>query len=306
METKQFAKFKYDNVNCYVCGKNDFTPLHKLEDRYKEGPITFVKCNHDGLIYQQPCPTPESLIEFFNSSSFSSQKNTDEAEELTGYFDYLSGEAFRLKMAKDRLALLNEKFGHRKPLDMLKIAPGTGILLKLAKDYGHNVLGLDVSKFFVDYAVKNHGIDMIHASFQEHDFETKKFDAILFFGAIMNVSDPRKFLEKIFTLLKPGGQLHINYISSDNWVYKLQKRNFWLIRPPVISYYNESNFRQLISSIGYDIIHEEKEWQHTHLAKVANFSKVGLLKKVVNGLKLNDAIIKMPIPGGRYMIAQKK
>lgn len=305
MEVKNFAKFKYKDVKCYVCGKSDYEELHSLNNKYKEGPITFVKCVHDDLIYQQPCPEASSLEDFFNSSSFSSKKDTKNAEELTGYYDYLSGEEFRLRMGKERLNLLNKSFDNRVPLDILKIAPGTGIFLKLAKEYGHNELGIDISKYFVDYAKEKHGVNMIHSAFETYDFKGKKFDAILLFGAIMNVANPRLFLEKIYSLLKPEGQLHINYISSENWVYKLQRDNFWLIRPPVISFFNTKNFIQLLSSIGFNITYHEKEWQHTHLAKVANFSKNQILIKAVNALNIQKNIIKMPIPGGRYVIAQK-
>lgn len=300
---QDFAKFDYNSVKCYVCGKSDFTPLYDLKDKYKEGRISFVKCTHDGLILQNPCPTPKSLERFFNSSSFSSKRDTSGAQELTGYFDYLSGEKFRKKMSKERLDDLNCLWNNKKNLKILKIAPGTGIFLKLAKDYGHEVTGLDVSEFFVNYARENHGINMIHSLFEEHEFGNEKFDVILLFGAIFNVTNPRIVLEKIYSLLNKGGQLHINYISSDNWFHKMQKSNFWLIRPPVISFFNQQNFNILLKDIGFQITVDKQEIQYTHLAKLAYFSKLKWLIKIVELFKLHQRIIKIKIPGARYVVA---
>jgi len=306
MKQVDFAQFEFEPVKCYICGEDNTNELHKLPKKYKEGPLRFVECKNDGLIYQNPAPTHNSLKDFFNSQSFTAKKETLSASELTGYFDYLAGEKFRMKMAKERLKKINKSFGHKKNLKILKIAPGTGIFLKLAKDHGHDVTGIDISAYFVEYAIKHHNLKMINAAFQDHDFKDQKFDLILFYGAVMNISDPNKFLDKINALLNPEGQMHINFISSKNWVYKIQKANFWLIRPPVLSYFNSDNFQKLLANTNFNIKSIKKEWQYTNLSKLINFSKIGILIKALNLLKLHNLIVKIPIPGGRYVIASKK
>jgi len=303
-EDSNFIKFSYINTTCYICGNNHEETVYEV-DRYKEGKLTFVRCKNDGLLYQNPRPDDASLNAFFNSSSFSSKKNTEDAEELTGYYDYLSGEAFRAKMAKDRYKLLKKFKPANEPLDILKIAPGTGSFLKEAKDNGNNVLGVDVSEFFVKYAKEKHGIEMVLANFEDVDLGDRKFDVILLFGAISNISKPKFVLEKILTLLKPDGHLHVNIIDEQNLVCKIQKSNHFLIRPPVIALFNNNNFKQLLKMIGYEVIYNKQEYQFTHLAKLANFSKIKFLVKLVEFFRLQKFIIKMPIPGGRHIIARK-
>jgi len=302
----KFTKFEYTPTKCFVCGEDNTELLYKLEDKYKEGPLTFVRCKNDGLIYQNPVPTPETLQSFFNTSSFVSKENTDEAEELTGYQDYLSGEEFRKRMSQERLDDLNKRFGQKKPLDILKIAPGTGIFLKLAQDFGHKVLGVDVSEFFVNYARKNHKVEMILSPWETADLGGKNFDVILLFGAILNFRDPKAVLTKIHKHLKPDGELHINYSSADSWWVKLRGSNHFLFRPPVITFFNKKNFEQILRDTGFNVEVHKKEPQFTHLAKLAYFSKVKPFIKFVEFLNLKKFIVKIPVPGAYYVIAKKK
>jgi len=301
---KDFTQFEYKNVSCHICGGNDYSVVHHIKDKYNEGPITFVKCNNDGLIYQNPCPTTDSLFDFFNTSSFSSLKNTDSAKELTGYVDYYEGELFRKKMATERLSFINKMTSNRK-LNILKIAPGTGILLKLAKDLGHNETGIDISKEFVEYAKEKYEINMIHSSFDDWECKDETFDVVLLFGAFLNFHNPKDTLLKIRRLLKPNGQLHINHNSSDNWLYKLQGANYFCIRPPVVSFFNRSNFVKFLDSVGFKTIYNKQEWQYSNFTKLSNFSKINTLVKITNFLGIHKKIIKIPVPGATYVVATK-
>lgn len=299
------VKFQYRPTRCAICDTDDEKLLYKITT-FQEGDLNFVRCNHCGLVYQNPRPTEDSLRQFFTSTSFVSHKETKEGKELTGYYDYLGDESFRLKMAKGRLKQINRIFNQKKPLDILKIAPGTGTFLKLAKDQGHHITGVDVSEFFVDYARQHYGIDMILSTFEDVDLGDRKFDVVAWWGSIANLNDPPLCLEKIHRHLKDDGILMVNYQNFESLLPRIQKSKYFLFRPPVLNFFSKKNIIQLMDKKGFRVVSHKLEWQYTNLGKLSYFSRVKLFRKIVDALKVHYLVFKMPVPGTHMMILKKK
>lgn len=299
------VKFEFRPTTCAICRVNDEELLYRITT-FREGELTFVKCRRCGLIYQNPRPTEESLKKFFTSTSFISHKHSKEGKELTGYYDYIGDEGFRRKMAKKRLAWINRLFKNKKPLDIFKIAPGTGIFLKLAKDDGHRVTGVDVSEYFVEYAREHYGIDMILSTFENVDLEDRQFDVVAWWGSIANLNDPRKCLGKIHQHLRNTGVLLLNYQDADSLLPRIQKSNYFLFRPPVLHFFSKKNLLMLLEKTGFRMISHKLEFQYTNLGKLSYFSKIKLFRKLVDSLKLHYLVLKIPVPGTYSLIIKKK
>lgn len=299
------VKFKYRPTTCAICRTNDEKLLYKVTT-FQEGELTFVKCRQCGLIYQNPRPSEESLKKFFTSTSFISHKKSKEGKELTGYYDYIGDEGFRRKMAKKRLAWINRMFRNKKPLDILKIAPGTGTFLKLAKENGHRVTGVDLSEYFVEYAREHYGIDMILSAFEDVELGDQRFDVVAWWGSIANLNDPAKCLEKIHNHLKKNGVLLLDYQDADSFFPRFQKSNYFLFRPPVLNFFSKKSLFKLLENKGFRVVSHKLEFQYTNLGKLSYFSKIKWFRKIVDWLKLHYVIIRMPVPGTYSVILKKK
>lgn len=94
---------------------------------------------------------------------------------------------------------------------MLEIAPGLGYFcIELAKLGQYQIMGLDISKSFVEMARKNAAEAGIQAEFRQGDaanmpFENQTFDFIFCQAAFKNFTQPVKAIAEIHRVLRPGG-----------------------------------------------------------------------------------------------------
>lgn len=292
--------FAFEAVPCAVCGSTDTTP-HLTVDRFHEGPLTYVTCSECGLIYQNPRPSQDSLVRFFSSEGFTSAKDAHRQDgQIAGYYDYLRDEPFRFKLAKSRLNKLERLFPGKKPLRILKIACGTGTFLKVARDNGHEAMGVDVSDIFVRFGRERYDVPLLHGRFEDVDLEGRQFDAILLFGAINNLVEIRTVFDKAKTHLAPGGIFAFNYIDIDNFLARLQKEKFWLYRPPAIYQFTRRQIPVMLAHFGWRLVEHSSDSQYTSLSKLFGFLGWKPLWRLMEILRLHYAVVRIPIPGGYW------
>jgi len=90
---------------------------------------------------------------------------------------------------------------------VLDVGCSTGAFLhQLANRFpgDYITLGTDVAGPALDYA-ESCGVPILRTPFLEHDFGGQRFDAVTFWAVLEHLAEPRKFLAKAATLLKPGG-----------------------------------------------------------------------------------------------------
>ena len=193
MHEVKVNKFRFIPTTCMLCGSDNHRD-HYVIDKYEQGKLYFVRCNHCGTRYQNPMPDQPSMAEFYHSQSFFSAKAS--SGPLTGYQDYDAQENIRHINARKRLAEIEGLFPAKKKLRILKVACGYGTLVKLARNCGHDAEGIDFSDVMVKGAKQRYDIDLIHADFLEYDFGDRTYDAVLLYGAINNFLRPLDVAQK--------------------------------------------------------------------------------------------------------------
>ena len=106
----------------------------------------------------------------------------------------------------------NEVVKHIKDGDsVLEIAPGAGYLsIELSKLGKYKITGMDISKDLVEIANRNAKEASVDIDFQEGNvsnmpFHENVFNFIICVLAFKNFKEPRKALEEMHRVLKPGG-----------------------------------------------------------------------------------------------------
>jgi SAM-dependent methyltransferase len=296
--------FEFEPADCAACGASASQPYIQV-DRFGEGHLNYVRCAECGLIYQNPRPTQESLVEFFSSETFVSASEAEREDgQIAGYYNYLRDEPFRLKLAAARLRRLEGMFPGRKPLRILKIACGTGTFIKVARDRGHDALGVDVSDIFVRVAREHYGVPMLHGRFEDVDLEEKTFDAILLFGAINNLVELRAVFDKVRAHLAPGGVFVFNYIDIENVLARFQKERFWLFRPPAIYQFTRKQLPGMLLRFGWRLDEHRADSQYTSLSKLLGFLGWRPLWRLMERFNLHYKVVRVPIPGGYWCTAR--
>lgn len=112
---------------------------------------------------------------------------------------------------------------------VLEIGSAMGSFLKVAREAGFKVIGVEVSKQACDVARSCLGAEnVLNDTLENADLEPGSMDVIFMSDLIEHISQPFPFLEKAMRLLKKGGLLYFvtpdpehwsRFIFGKNWVH---------------------------------------------------------------------------------------
>jgi len=194
-------------VNCNICGNNN-TETVAIQNGFN-----VVRCRSCSLVYVNPRPSSEALIEMYNtyhsrdskapeSWSYLMKKNFMHASEILQKAFPLPphpplGKSIRLATEGGR------EGGERRLLD---IGCGYGYFLEIMRENGWDVSGVDPSANTLKIAGKK-GLNVMQGTIERINYPENSFDAVTMFYVLEHLPDPYDALKKILMMLKPRGML---------------------------------------------------------------------------------------------------
>jgi len=122
---------------------------------------------------------------------------------------------------------------------LLDIGCGDGVFLKEAQKHGFEVWGIDFDSKSIETAKKSLGVDTLFAMSLEEFYEYAKknnltFDVITFFEVLEHQDNPKRFLEIVKELLKPGGYIAGSVPNRESYfvIERNKDPQEWVDRPP--------------------------------------------------------------------------
>lgn len=216
-------------------------------------------------------------------TGFRTVKKKPTSEELSSYYNnYLKNEKNRPKNYQDsydsrelaHIKLLNElclysvykarPLWHNISRSMLDAGVGEGFMLARAKEKGWKVSGID----FSDYAIRKFNPSIIDDIQVGNAFEIlndmiksrKKFDVCLIQNVLEHVTEPRKLMKDLSSLLSHEGILVMTIPNDFNKIQMkaleagLIKHEFWVQIPEHLNYFNTTNIKTFVNELGLKII----------------------------------------------------
>jgi len=177
------------------------------------------------------------------------------AEFATGqYYDQI-GDAYYLSPAKLESDYADVRFERELRLfrchcprgQILDVGCSTGaFLFQLARRFpgDYSVLGTDASGPALDYAASR-GVPVARGSFPELDFGGRRFYAITFWAVIEHLADPRAFLAKACSLLRPGGLCFVLVPNMQSLATRLLRDRYRYIYPQHLNYFTAGTLSTL-------------------------------------------------------------
>ena len=173
-------------------------------------------------------------------------------EELSQYYpqDYAphhSEQEVQKKKKKTSSLPLSGEFLRKIGPDttVLDVGCGSGqFLYRLKETTGCMVQGLDLSENAVQSARQTFNLDVFQGTIDEAPFQDNFFDVITAWSYIEHVNNPHGVIQKMFTLLKPGGYLILKTpnIASFNarffkekWYHLDCPRHLFLFSPETLT-----------------------------------------------------------------------
>ena len=214
--------------SCPVCGHAE------AADYLQKGDLRLVRCCSCRMIYASPVP-----------SEFISGK----------YYDRLAADYY-LTPAKLESDFADVRFDRELRLfrkhcvggRVLDVGCSTGAFLcQLAKRFpdAYELVGTDTSGPALDYAASR-GLQIIRGTFPDADFAGKEFDALTFWAVLEHLGDPKGFLEKAWSILKPAGLCFVLVPNMQSLAVRLLGRRYRYIYAQHLNYFTRRTLFQMV------------------------------------------------------------
>ena len=89
----------------------------------------------------------------------------------------------------------------------------------------------------------------------------------------------------------------MNHLWLDGLPEKLQGKNYWIYRPPIVAIYPKREFRRRHEALGFEVYRAKYETQYVSLEKLLGFLRHRLTLGLVERLGLQRFSFLTPLPG---------
>ncbi len=243
-----------------------------------KGELRLVRCRICSMIYANPVPAELASGQYYDQ---------------TGADYYLSSAKLTSDYADVRfereLRLFRKHCSSGAVLDVG--CSSGGFLYQLRKRFPawYEILGTDVSGPALDYA-ESRGVPVVRDDFLKQDFAGKQFDAVTFWAVLEHLLQPRAFLEKAWSVLKPGGLCFVLVPNMQSLAVRILGNRYRYIYPQHLNYFTKATLTKLIEarfsviecrSTHFNPIVLWQDWRQRG-AEVSNRDRTELLKRTTS------------------------
>jgi 2-polyprenyl-3-methyl-5-hydroxy-6-metoxy-1,4-benzoquinol methylase len=212
------------NRACPVCDEKAADPfLRKLD-------LQLVRCARCSMIYANPVPLEMATGNFYDRAGG----------------EYLTPEKLESDYAEVRFERELRLFrAHCQRGSVLDVGCSSGgFLYQLKKRFpdDYKILGTDVSTEPLEHAAKM-GVPVVRGEFLTQSFE-EKFDAVTFWAVLEHLSEPKAFLKKAASILKPGGLCFMLTPNMNSLAVRLIGAKYRYIFPEHLNYFTPQTLKK--------------------------------------------------------------
>ncbi len=292
-------------IKCNLCGSPEYEVIHKglkdekvdLTKKYASssniiGNEQIVKCKSCGLKYVNPRLTDKEIVSGYSEGS----------DEL-----FISQAKGRELTFKKSLKLI-EKYSNKGKI--LDVGTAGGSFLKVAKNDGWIVEGIEPNKWLCNWAFKNYDIKVKPGTLFDYKFKNDEFDVITLWDVLEHVTDPKKTLNECSRIMKQNGLLVVNYPDIGSFVAKSMGKRWIFLLSVHLFYFDKKTIKKILNETGFEVIKIKKHFQTLNLGylvyrmKAYNEFLYNLGNKTVNLLHLNNLLI--PYWLGQTLVLARK
>lgn len=281
---------------CKLCGGESAWTFQKRG-------FSVFKCKACGFLFVHPVPA-DGAADIYSKEYFRGAKLG---------FGYMNYEEDKMAMQPffNRVLDYLEKFSPRRGL-LLDVGAATGFFLRLARERGWKVTGVEVSEYAAKMAQRS-GLDVHWGVLETAGFHDASFDAITLLDVLEHVADPGKVLSECWRVLRPGGIILINTPdTASSWAKLFGRRWHAFVPPEHLSYFNQKNLSRLMERHSFHIVATGKiakrftpAYIFSMLARWQKISWWAWLARKLDGRVLNAVAVPLDIRDNFFVIALK-
>jgi dolichol-phosphate mannosyltransferase len=196
-----------------------------------------VQCLGCGLVYTNPQLPPAEMVDLYA-----------QVEDKT----YLEQMDARVQTFTYNLDAIQEYLPPRGRL--LDVGSYCGIFLKIARERGYDVTGVEPSVWASDYARKTFDIPTVTGTIEALPPD-HSFDVVCSWDVLEHVSDPLTELKLVNERLKKGGIFAFSTLDYKNWYPRLMGERWPWMMDMHLYYFDQKIIGQMLERAGFRLLH---------------------------------------------------
>jgi 2-polyprenyl-3-methyl-5-hydroxy-6-metoxy-1,4-benzoquinol methylase len=238
----------------------------ELSRRFVARGVDLARCASCGLVLQAPQPSDDDLQGIYNEHYFLGtdlQARSAELERLkqrtaAHYLDLIQAYRQDAGLATDGLRLL-------------EIGPGHGDLLLEARRRGFDVTGVEWSASATRVANERlRDLRTMAGSLDKVSLAPGVFDVCVMADVLEHVREPAATLDRVWSLLAPGGTLFVTIPTLDSWSARLFGRLWPEFKTEHLYYFNRGTSRTLLFQSGFSDVAVERARKSLSIGYIAD------------------------------------
>ena len=208
-----------EKQSCTYCRVANSVSLYTTSSIFGDE-FSLDKCSVCGAFFLNPSPTDEQLDQAYDDSYY-------------GTGDSKFGSGVEKVLDVFRGARGRRVCGYVKPgCRVLDIGCGSGDFLKKLSERGFEAFGTELDGQAARRAMQVDGIKVKTGPLLEADFDKDFFDAVCMWHVFEHLTEPKRTLEILSKILKPGGYLFLSMPNIESIQSRLFKGRWLHLDPP--------------------------------------------------------------------------
>lgn len=241
----------WDDSPCPMCGRDDARPILEAPDAAPaDGTglvFAVVRCEHCGLAYTNPRPTPSTIGAFYPADyrPHRRPRKMEQSRPARPLWARLFG-----RPCNERRGTLPWHGAGR----LLDFGCGGGGFLKRMAEQGWQVIGLDAAVGAVRRVQEELGLKALVGSLPHPDLPPGSFDVVTMWHSLEHVHRPLAILREAYRLLVPGGRIVVATPNLESLPFYWFGRSwFGLDLPRHLTHFTPKTLREMLQTAGYRV-----------------------------------------------------
>jgi 2-polyprenyl-3-methyl-5-hydroxy-6-metoxy-1,4-benzoquinol methylase len=197
-----------------------------------------VQCLGCGLVFTNPQITADNVLSMYS-----------QVEDKT-YLENMDARIDTFSYNLDAIAQYLPPSGR-----LLELGSYCGVFLKMARERGFEVLGVEPSIWASAYARDELGVPTVTGGIADVPEQTEPFDVVCSWDVLEHVSDPMTELRLVNERLKPGGIFAFSTLDYGNWFPRLMGERWPWMMDMHLYYFDQKVMTEMLARAGFRVVH---------------------------------------------------